>query len=75
VANPLSDREREVAILLTRGLTNREIADHLVVSRKTAEAHVSHILTKLGLANRLQIATWAYERGLAQPAIEPPAEA
>jgi non-specific serine/threonine protein kinase len=63
----LSDREREVVRLVMRGLSNREIADELIVTRKTAEAHVGHILTKLGLTNRVQIATWGYERGLAPP--------
>ena len=53
-------------MLVKRGLSNREIADQLVVTRKTAEAHISHILTKLGLTSRVQIAAWAYERGMAQ---------
>jgi DNA-binding CsgD family transcriptional regulator len=60
----LSPREHEVAILVTRGLSNREIADELVVTRKTAEAHVGHILNKLGLTKRVQIATWGMRRGL-----------
>ncbi len=60
-SNPLSAREREVAVLLACGLSNREIAQQLVVSERTAEAHVAHILTKLGLSTRLQIALWASE--------------
>jgi non-specific serine/threonine protein kinase len=66
-ADSLSEREREVVLLLMRGRSNREIADELVVTRKTAEAHVGHILTKLGLTNRVQIAAWAYDHGLAAP--------
>ncbi len=60
----LSPREREVAILVTRGLSNREIADDLVITGKTVEAHVNHILNKLGLSNRVQIATWGMRHGL-----------
>jgi len=55
---PLSDREREVAVLVTRGYNNREIAEELVISLKTVEAHIHHVLNKLGLSNRVQIATW-----------------
>ena len=42
-----------------RGLTNKEIAEQLVVSQRTAEAHVTHALTKLGLRSRAQLAVWA----------------
>jgi DNA-binding CsgD family transcriptional regulator len=55
----LTDREREVASLVAKGLTNREIANRLVVSERTAQNHVQHILTKLGFTNRTQIARWA----------------
>jgi DNA-binding NarL/FixJ family response regulator len=65
--SPLTPREREVVILLTHGLNNREIGDELVITRKTAEAHVNHILSKLNLTSRLQIVAWAYEHGLALP--------
>ncbi len=61
---PLSEREREVVLLLARGLPNREIAEQLVITRKTAEAHISHILTKLTLTSRLQIVLWARDQGL-----------
>lgn len=54
----LSLREDEVAALVGRGLTNRQIADVLHVSERTVESHVQHILTKLGLRNRSQVATW-----------------
>jgi non-specific serine/threonine protein kinase len=60
-SSPLSAREREVARLLAHGSSNREIAQELVISERTAEAHVAHILTKLGLNTRLQIALWASE--------------
>jgi DNA-binding CsgD family transcriptional regulator len=60
----LSAREREVAALVAQGRTNREIAGALVVSERTAEAHVSNILGKLGFTTRTQIAAWAVEKGL-----------
>ena len=57
-SGPLSRREWEVAVLVGDGLTNREIATRLFLSERTAQNHVQHILTKLGLANRSQIAAW-----------------
>jgi DNA-binding NarL/FixJ family response regulator len=57
--SPLSPRELEVARLVARGLTNKQIGQNLYVSDRTAENHVQHILTKLGLRNRSQIAAWA----------------
>jgi non-specific serine/threonine protein kinase len=54
----LSPREREVADLVAEGLRNREISSRLVISRRTAESHVAHILTKLGLSSRVQLATY-----------------
>ncbi|MEV0116030.1 helix-turn-helix transcriptional regulator [Streptomyces sp. NPDC050844] len=51
----LTHREREVAALVAERLTNREIAERLVVSKPTVDAHVEHILTKLGLTSRTQI--------------------
>jgi predicted ATPase/DNA-binding CsgD family transcriptional regulator len=60
----LSRREREVAALVAGGLTNREIAEELVISETTADSHVSHILRKLGFRSRAQIATWAVGQGL-----------
>ncbi len=58
----LIPREREVADLVTRGLTNHEIASALVLSDRTAQNHVQHILTKLGFAKRSQIAAWVSGR-------------
>ncbi len=56
--NPLSAREFEVAQLVAAGLTNRQIADRLVLAPKTISAHVEHILMKLGAARRTEIAAW-----------------
>jgi non-specific serine/threonine protein kinase len=58
----LTRREREVAELLGRGLSNREIAGRLVISQRTAESHVENILRKLGFTTRAQIAVWVSER-------------
>ena len=55
---PLSEREFEVAQLVAAGLTNRQIAERLVLAPKTISAHVTHILTKLGAARRAEIAAW-----------------
>jgi predicted ATPase/DNA-binding CsgD family transcriptional regulator len=60
----LTAREREVAILIAQGLSNRAIAAALVVGVKTVEAHTSRILMKLGFSSRAQIAAWAVEKGL-----------
>jgi DNA-binding CsgD family transcriptional regulator/tetratricopeptide (TPR) repeat protein len=61
--SPLSPRELEVARLVGQGLTNKQIGQKLYVSERTAENHVQHILTKLGLRNRSQIAAWASREG------------
>jgi len=60
----LSVREREVAVLIAQGKSNREIADILVLSERTIESHVSSILFKLDYNSRTQIATWVIEKGL-----------
>ncbi len=57
----LTERERTVATLVAEGRSNREIADALVISERTAERHVANILAKLGLASRVQLASWATE--------------
>ena len=54
----LSSRERDVAVLLAAGRSNREIAEALVISEGTVEVHVKHILSKLGLRSRAQVAAW-----------------
>ena len=62
--DPLTSREREVAVLVGRGLTNRQISSELTVSERTIHSHVRNILRKLGLRSRAQIAVWATRRGL-----------
>ncbi len=57
-AAPLTPRERQIADLVARGLTNRDIATKLVISRRTAETHIENILAKLGFSNRAQVAAW-----------------
>jgi predicted ATPase/DNA-binding CsgD family transcriptional regulator len=64
VSARLTRREQEVAVLVAGGLTNREIADQLFLSVRTVEAHVDHILSKLGFRTRTQLAARAYEEGL-----------
>jgi predicted ATPase/DNA-binding NarL/FixJ family response regulator len=63
-SDTLSPREREIAALIARGRTNREIATDLVIAERTAEAHVEHIRNKLGLRSRAQVAAWAADQGL-----------
>jgi DNA-binding CsgD family transcriptional regulator len=63
----LTEAEQQVAALVAQGKSNREIAAAQVVSIKTTEAHISHILSKLGFTSRSQIAVWAVEKGLAMP--------
>jgi len=60
----LTAREREVAVLIAQGKSNREIAEAMTVGVKTIETYVTRILNKLGFDSRVQIATWAVERGL-----------
>ena len=61
----LTAREVEVIGLVARGLTNRDVAQRLVISEKTVASHLSHIFTKLGLASRAAVTAYAYEHGLA----------
>jgi len=63
----LTEREREVLTLVARGYTNKQIADTLFVSEKTARNHVSHILDKLGLSRRSEAAAFAVEHKLVPP--------
>ena len=60
----LTSREREVAALIAQGLANREIAERLVITERTAEGHVQSILNKLGFNSRVQVAAWAVSHGL-----------
>ncbi|MGQ4730316.1 MULTISPECIES: response regulator [Streptomyces] len=63
----LTRREREVAALAARGLSNEEIAVHMVVSPYTAKTHVSRAMIKLGARDRAQLVVFAYESGLVEP--------
>jgi DNA-binding CsgD family transcriptional regulator len=63
----LTPRERDVARLITQGLSNRAIAAMLVVSERTVDAHVEHIRAKVGLRSRAHLAAWASMHGLADP--------
>jgi len=57
----LTRREAEIAGFAARGLTNKDIAAALVISQRTVEAHIDHILGKLGFSSRAQIAAWVAE--------------
>jgi len=64
--DPLTEREVEVLRLVAQGLSNDEVAEKLVVSERTVRTHVSHILDKLHLANRTQMALYAVREGIAK---------
>lgn len=63
----LTPREADVVRLIARGLTNRQIADELVISERTASSHVYRLLGKLGFSSRAQVAAWATRQGLDGP--------
>ena len=66
---PLTRKEVEVAILVARGTTNKEIASRLFNSERTIDNHVQHIYNKLNIDSRAELALWVQERGLLTPAI------
>jgi predicted ATPase/DNA-binding CsgD family transcriptional regulator len=63
-AGPLSRRERDVAKLVAKGMTNRQIGERLFISSRTVDGHVERIRSKLGVRSRTEVATWALEHGL-----------
>ena len=62
-AGELTSREREIAALVASGLSNRQIADRLFISRRTVDAHVNHIYAKLRISSRVQLSNWERDRG------------
>ncbi len=68
----LTKRERQVADLIAEGLTNQSIADRLVISLRTAQGHVEHILTKLDFTSRTQVAAWVVDQTNSDPSTDRP---
>jgi DNA-binding NarL/FixJ family response regulator len=71
VLDELTPRELEILQLVARGLSNKEIADQLVVSSTTIKTHVGRVLMKLALRDRIQAVVFAYENGVIRPGAEP----
>ena len=71
----LTPREREVVLLVAKGLSNVEVGEQLFLSEATVKTHLTSILRKLGLRDRTQLVVLAYERGLVTPGADRPADA
>jgi len=69
---PLTPRQREIAALVARGRTNHEIAEDLVITERTVEAHITQIRRKLNLRSRVRIATWVAGQGRLTKEPRPP---
>jgi DNA-binding NarL/FixJ family response regulator len=67
----LTPREAEILSLIATGMSNREIAVHLVLSEGTVKSHINHLLAKIGARDRAQAVSYAYQRGLAPPREHP----
>jgi DNA-binding NarL/FixJ family response regulator len=65
----LTDREQDVLRLIANGLSNSQIAEQLVISENTVKGHVSNILSKLHLADRTQVAVYAWQKGIVKRAL------
>jgi non-specific serine/threonine protein kinase len=61
-AGPLTRREIQIAALVANGMSNREIAEHMVISKRTVDAHVDHIFSKLSISSRVQLTIWLRDR-------------
>ena len=59
----LSERELEIIQLVAQGLTNQEIGENLMISKRTVDNHVSNVLTKTGAKNRVALLNWAMDHG------------
>jgi non-specific serine/threonine protein kinase len=73
----LTPRERQIAVLVARGLSNKDVAERLVISKRTVDAHVNHIFAKLGLSSRVQLTIWLRDQapGLLDDDLSPAAHA
>ncbi len=67
----LTPREAEVLSLISVGMSNREIAERLLITEGTVKSHINHLLAKIGARDRAQAVTYAYQRGLAAPREQP----
>jgi DNA-binding NarL/FixJ family response regulator len=72
LVDPLTDREREVLVLMARAASNAEIAERLAVSEGTVKTHIGRIFTKLGARDRAAAIVWAFDVGLVRPSASAP---